>query len=174
VRKLLAVCVVLTLSACATVPDSVKVALEKEGAAITAVESDYRTSVNSYHSEMIKQINARLDDIFKYEITKIEAANKKLTAAEVMKLEQDRAKQRTTLIDQAEKAKTKYLSSKNLEILKALHAKVLQYAASDKFTASNFATVLTEIDALIDKIKKDKESEEGESNPQSPDKGAIK
>ena len=155
-KKLLMICVVLMLSACATVPDSVKVAIEKEGEAIRAVESDYRTSVSMYHSEMINQIDARLNDIFKYEVEKKEASGKVLKAAEVMKLEESRAKQRKILITQAEKAKQKYLNSKNLEILKALHAKVSQYAASDKFTASDFATVLTELDAEIDKIKNEK------------------
>ena len=173
-RKLFFVPIVLALSACATVPDSVKVALEKEGAAISAVESDYRTSVSMYHAELIKQIDARLNDIFKYEVEKIEASGEKLTAANVMKLEQDRSKQRKLLLDQAETAKGKYLSSKNLEILKVLHAKVMQYAASDKFTASDFATVLTDIDAEIDKIKKEKEEKEkeGQSTTNTNEGGA--
>jgi hypothetical protein len=172
-KKLLITCVVLTLSACATVPDSVKVALEKEGAAINAVEADYRTSVNMYHFELIKQIDARLNDIFRYEVEKKEASGNKLTAAEVMKLEEARAKQRELLVTQAEKAKQKYLSSKNLEILKALHAKVLQYAASDKFTASDFALVLTELDAEIDKIKEEKKNKESEKTPK-PNEGDAK
>ncbi len=171
-KKLLVTCVVLMLSACATVPDSVKVALEKEGEAINAVEADYRTSVNMYHTELIRQIDARLNDIFRYEIEKKEASGNKLTAAEVMELEEARATQRESLLTEAEKAKQKYLNSKNLEILKALHAKVLQYARSDKFTASEFASVLTEIDAKIDEIKKEKKNKESEKTPKSKEGGA--
>lgn len=157
--KILSILLFLGLSGCATVPDSVKIALEKEGTAISAVESDYNISVNRYHAELINQIDARLDDIFRYEIEMIETSGRKLTANDVMKLENARAVERISLVDQAEKEKQKYLNSHNLEILKALHAKVLQYAASDKFTASDFATVLTELDAGIDKIKKDKQEQ---------------
>jgi hypothetical protein len=158
--KILSVLLILGLTGCATVPDSVKVALEKEGAAIHAVESDYNTSVNRYHAELINQIDARLNDIFKYEVEKIEASGKKLTASDVMKLEENRRTQRASLIKQADQAKEKYLNSKNLAILKALHEKVLQYAESDKFTASGFAAVLTELDAEINKIKEEKKEKE--------------
>lgn len=156
-KKLLMVCAALTLSACATVPDSVKVALEKEGAAISAVESDYKTSVNMYHAELIRQIDARLNDIFRHELEQREASGKNLTAAEVMQLEETRANQRELLANQAEKTKQKYLNNANLEILKDIHAKILQYAESNKFTPSDFATLLTNIDAGIDKIKNKKE-----------------
>lgn len=151
-KNLLVTCAVLTLSACATVPDSVKIALEKEGAAISAVESDYKASVGLYHAELINQIDARLDDIFKYEVEK-RSAGKTLTAAEVMTLDNARAEQRRMLVAQAESVKQRYLNSRNLEILKALHARIAQYAASDAFTAGDFSALLTELDSGIEKIK---------------------
>ena len=62
--KQLSVFLIIVISGCATVPDSVKVALEKEGEAISAVESDYNTSINMYHAELIRQIDASLNVIF--------------------------------------------------------------------------------------------------------------
>ena len=166
-KKLLVACMVLILSGCETVPDSVKIALEKEGAAIRAVELDYRTSVNKYHEELLSQIDARLNDTFRYEIEKKETSKGSLTTAEVMELENQRATQRAKLVSQAEETKKRYLSSKNLEILKALHEKVLLYVASDKFTASDFATVLIELDAAINEIKQKKEMKDGENTSTS-------
>ena len=173
-KKLLVAYAVFALSGCyAKVPDSVKIALEKEGVAISAVEADYRMSVNTYHEELLNQIDARLDDIFRCEIEKKEATGSGLTADEVMKLENARAKQRATLRSQAEESKRIYLGSKNLEILKSLHARVLHYAASDKFTVSDFVTVLTELDAAIDKIKEEKKKE-AEDTPTSTPPGGDK
>lgn len=156
-KMFIAIWAVLVLSGCATVPDSVKIALEKEGAAINAVESDYRTSVEMYHSELLKQIDGRLDDTFRCQLEKIELKGGRLTASDVTKLEESRAKTRERLMNEAESAKRKYLSSMNLQILKALHAKVLQYASADRFSASDFATVLTALDGELDKIKAGKE-----------------
>ena len=155
-HKALSICLAAMVSACATVPDSVKVALEKESAAINAVEADHRISVNMYHAELVNSINNRLDDIFKYEVEKIQNTGNKLTAGDVARLESQRKEQRTKLLSEAEKAKAKYLNSRNLEILKALHAKVLQYSASDRFTTSDFSTLLTQIDADLDKINQPK------------------
>lgn len=162
--KMLSVLFLVGLSGCATLPDSVKVAMQKEGAAISAVESDYNISVNRYHAEMIDQIDARLNDIFRYEIEKLETSGNKLTANDVIKLEMARKDQRALLIKQADQTRDKYLSSKNLAILKVLHGKVLRYAESDKFTASDFATVLTGIDAEVDKINEESKKKEVAAN----------
>ena len=167
--RIFAYLLIAGLSACATVPESVKIALAKEGSAISAVESDYIISVERYHAELINQIDGRLNDIFQYEIERMELTGKAITSSDVIRLEKARSRQRTLLTGQANEARDKYLSSINLEILKSLHGKVLEYAEADKFTASDFATVITEIDAEVDKIKEDKAGAETSTND-LPDK----
>ncbi|NML15816.1 hypothetical protein [Azohydromonas caseinilytica] len=155
-NKAIVVCAMALVTGCSSMPASVNIALEKEAAAINAVEADYKNSVNMYHAELVKMIDGRLADIFRYEIEKLELSGKKMTAADINRLETQRTQQRATLVAQANLARDRYLNSRNLEILKALHAKVMQYSASDKFTAGDFSTLLTQIDADLSKIDEEK------------------
>lgn len=152
--RAVAVSLLLILSGCATVPEPVKVALAKEGEAIDAVAQDHRIAVNAYHEQVVALIDARLDDVFYYEVRRIEASDRKLTAADVEKLEAQRKKARAELVAQAEQARNRFLASGNLAVLAQLHGKVLEFAAADRFTASDFGALITQVDADLEKIRK--------------------
>jgi len=142
----------LLLIACAKVPDSVKIAVQKEGEAIDKVAMDYQISVEAYHYELLNQVDQRLDDIYRYEIEKLSASGK-LTAENVIELDNKRAEQRRTLYKQMNEVKNRLLNSKNLQILKALHEMIYLYIQSDRFTAEDFVNLLRNVEPMIHQIK---------------------
>lgn len=142
----------LVFTACATVPDSVKIAMQKQGKAIDRVAADYQISVEAYHAELLKHIDARLDDIYRHEVQKLSASSS-LTSGKVIALDQQRSEQRQKLHHQAEEVKERLLGSKNLQILKQIHSKISAYIQSERFTAEDFANLVGQVDPLISKIK---------------------
>ncbi len=96
----------LFLIACAKVPDSVKIALQKEGEAIDKVAIDYQISVETYHSQLLRQIDQHLDDIYRYEIERLSASGK-LTAENVIELDNERTEQRNILYKEMNKVRNR-------------------------------------------------------------------
>ncbi len=138
---------------CASVPDSVLIAVKKEGEAIQKVEQDYRTSVDTYHKELLRQVDNNLDQVFEYEIKKMaQASGQPLTSEEVIALDKQRKNQQKLLYEQAEQVKKKMMNSINLKILKALHQKIENFVESDQVDSDDLGRLLEEIKPLMSQL----------------------
>ena len=85
----------------------------------------------------------------------------------MLELDRQRNAKRTELYNQAETVKSKYLDSDNLRILKALHAKIMQYIESDHPSTSDLEGILEGLDSLIAEIQK-KEGKTSSGNKVTP------
>ncbi len=143
----------LLATGCASVPDSVQIAVQKEGEAIEKVEADYQTSVNAYHQELLNQIDQQLDIIFTYEIGKMaRESGAALSPDKVLELDQRRNEQRRLLHQQANQKKQEFLNSRNLKILKALHQKIENFVESNEVGSDDLGRLLEEIRPLMEQL----------------------
>ena len=154
-RKLLAGVALISFLAtgCTSVPDSVQIAVKKEGEAIDRVSEDYQISVNAYHSELLNQIDRQLDMIFTYEIQKMaKDSGSSLTPEQVLQLDQMRKDQRKLLHEQAEEKKKQFLGSRNLKVLKAVHQKIENFVESNDVASEDLGRLLEEIRPMMEQL----------------------
>ncbi len=139
---------------CASVPDSVLIAIKKEGEAIQRVEQDYQKSVDTYHKELLAQVDLNLDQVFEYEIKKMaRESGSPLTPEKVLELDMLRKEQQKKLYQEADLVKQRFLESQNLKILKTLHQKVENFVESDQVDSNDLGRLLEEIRPLMVQLK---------------------
>ena len=142
----------LGISGCAKVPEAVKIALVKEGEAIRAIEKDYEKVIHTYHDETLKYAYQYIDNKLQH------AMREELSQDERRALMEQHENNRNEVKQRLENKRDTFLNNRNMDILSALHSKIIQYASANKITVSELATIVSDISASVEQIKSGRDS----------------